>query len=759
MEEKQINIKNNKNGKQGAETMILENLFTTFRIGLLTARTGEARECLTNLGFNYNQMEIGFNSGQFHHGKDEAFKQPYLEMGLLIETEGKGNAPDRKPCKIFAKNSIVFPLRNIKGDMVNIYGYRFNLKEPVGEYLNDTGVYPQIPHEQTTKLYICFDVLSTASLVNSKVMENRDACLSLLDGKLNSDTIKAIKGLGSLEEIICIGCYTKVIAEQLNKVFSGSILNINLTEGYSLNRLYSEYGSNAISQILEQDVKEVDGPSLNELVVVSETEFEYKGDELSYVITGLVSSNPTHFEMQFCITELKTDKRVRLGLNLLDSQQVKEELYVLTDDMDINFSNLLLEIETITQELEALRRKKEDGYALTEKGFSVKANNKAKAILKSKDMFKEINAFIGDSGVVGEEKTRMLLYTIAGSYKFDYNLHGVVQAQNPALGSELVSKIATLIPEIDQYHIDQTSTRSFRYFGNDTINNKLIVIPDYVGVIQSKAITDLKRLQSKGTIFTDVPKKSPNGELHTVKQEVQSHSSSIGACNNSKRFFENEPRTVLIGMDNSLEQNQRLMEYDCNVMSGTINLKQQENAKEVLQYIVKNLEKRTVINPFASSLMLPSTVVNARVLSMQLMNYTNIVTLFYQHQRKLNKKGELITEKTDVMLAIDLFLDAIMVNIDELDTHTRNFFETLKKLFLEDENKKETVMSSVDIRQALNVSKSGMNRYLKVLLEMEYISKQGHKNTGYNYKITNWYEMDKIKEVLIEKLQVNNSEQ
>src|SRR5690606_8354490 len=136
------------------------------------------------------------------------------------------------------------------------------------------------------------------------------------------------------------------------------------------------------------------------------------------------------------------------------------------------------------------------------------------------------------------------------------------------------------------------------------------------------------------------------------RDTVYAHASSIGACRNSKRYFEGQPRTVLVSMDNSQEQMQCLMEYDCLVMSGQVDIKAQEQAKELLQYVIRNVYSKEVVNPHASALMLPLNVRNARMLTLQLNSFVSLIALFRQYQKEPDKIGRIVVSKEDIQTAL-----------------------------------------------------------------------------------------------------------
>lgn len=742
----------------------LQHIFNSFNNGLRNSKSIAPREFLATIELDHSQLEIGFNSGQFHHRKSEEFRQPFIAAGLLIPTNTKGNAPNRNPYNTFGKDSIVLPLKDDKGRIVNLFAYRFKVATPEVVHLNENGVYPSFPDTRTTKLYVCNNEIDAASLLMSGILENRDAVISLRNGETTNDIVMSMCKIKKLEAIIVLGACAESFVQGINeqKQFPTPLV-VELPEEYSLNDMWVNYGADGITQLIaEQTTAEVtqvvvDPIQMEQITMVSNSMFTYKGEEMNYTIFGEIPENPTMMEVKFRMCNQATGDQFRSQLELLDVTLVKEKVFKWSDDKEVNYNQIILEIEHLTSELQRIRRERKAVQEPATKPFNTKHDKQAKDLLGSTDLFAALTTTIGEAGVIGEERTRLLLFIIAASYKFKYNLHAVIQTSNIEMGRELAQKIGVLMPEEQQYSIDLTSSKTFRYYGNETIHNKLLIIADYSGVIISKAITDLKKLQAKDYIVNDAPKKSPNGDMHTIKLKVKGHVSSIGACTQSKKHFENEPKTVIVGMDTSEEQEERLMEYDCMQENGEANTQQEEKAKEKLRYVVNNLFPLEVVNPFARSLMLPVSIPNARMLTKQLLSFTALVTLFKQHQRDKDKQGKVIAQKEDVSTAIDLFMDAILVNIDDLDTSTRVFFEKLKKVMLEQPKKEEATLDSLEIRQALNMAKTTTNRLLKNLVENEYIKKGGHQNTGFGYKITNWDETGELRQMILDKLNGNTS--
>jgi hypothetical protein len=729
--------------------ILLKNLFQSFTNGLNSFKAQIPQDFLKNLGLDQTKIQVGFNSGQWHHRKDDAWRQPFVEHGLLSPSDALVNDPKLKAYTPFGNYSLVFPLKNERGEITNLYAKRIKSKTIDSEYLNEEGVYPHFPHLSTKRLFVSQNVIDGATILQAGILDKKEEVIALRDGAWSNELYELILSLADLQEIVLIGSND---FDETRFPKNVKVTKVELES--SVNELWLMYGPTGMNDYLNElilKVQEENAPKKAELEQVFDDDYSFQGREVTYRILGLIPTNPSILEMQFEISAPGIDKH-RVRLNLLDTQQIKDEIFRFTDDKDLNYAQIILELNEITEQLQLIRaNKKQEGKANL-RGFSSKQDKLAKQILSSKNLFSELNKVIGETGVVGEERSRLLLFMIASSYKFKYNLHAIIQTDNKNSGDEFVTKIAELIPETERYFLDLTNSRTFRYYGNSVIDGKLLVIPDYAGITYSKAINDLKKLQAKGFMATDTPVKGTDGKLNTIRTEILGHTSSIGACLNSKKFFQNEPRTILIGMDTSQEQSQKMMDRDCLLMAGMVDFEKENQAKELLQYVVRNIYPLEVVNPFASALMLPITVPNARLLTLQLSHFVNLVALFSQHQRSKDKLGRVIAQKEDIQFAVDLFFESIMLNLDELDSTTRKFFEKLKAYILTKPEKENAEVTTPEVVEAFNSSSSNVNRFFNTLLNHEFIQKEGFKNKGYKVKVINWKDNNSVAELIKAKL-------
>ena len=182
----------------------LEIMFKSFRKGLVNSTP--AREYCKQRNLEYSKIEIGFNSGQFHHGerKSEELINNSLAVGLLLDNGLKTSAGEIA-YSIFGKYSLVFALKNKENEIVSFY-FRSVLDEPKAKHFylkNRSGLYPNYPNPKTKKLILTESIIDAASLLQiDEIVKNYSVLACYGTNGLNEEIQKAIVELENLEEII-----------------------------------------------------------------------------------------------------------------------------------------------------------------------------------------------------------------------------------------------------------------------------------------------------------------------------------------------------------------------------------------------------------------------------------------------------------------------------------------------------------------------------------------------------------------------------
>ena len=196
-----IPIIENKKTTPIVPTNFLEKMFSSFKNGLNSSNP--AKDYCKKRNLDYTKLEIGFNSGQFHHGerKSEELINNCLAIGLLLDR----NLKNDKSYSVFGKYGIVFPLKNKENQIVSLY-FRSVLDKDNAKHFylkNRTGTYPNYPKPETKKLVLTESIIDAASLLQIDEITNNYSVLACYGTNgLNEEIQKAILELEELEEII-----------------------------------------------------------------------------------------------------------------------------------------------------------------------------------------------------------------------------------------------------------------------------------------------------------------------------------------------------------------------------------------------------------------------------------------------------------------------------------------------------------------------------------------------------------------------------
>lgn len=193
---------------------IMQSIHKSLNNGIRSAKAGRPREWLAQKKLDIDISGACFNSGQMHHRREQEFKERLESVGFLIRTDAPTNN-GQIPYTTFGKESIMFPLKNEKNQTINFYAININNEEI--RYLNQYGLYPQYPRQDTRKLYIVPCILDAATLLQSRIPDNKEAVLSLFDGELKPQHEQALKKLHRLEEIIWVETIENVAEKKVKK--------------------------------------------------------------------------------------------------------------------------------------------------------------------------------------------------------------------------------------------------------------------------------------------------------------------------------------------------------------------------------------------------------------------------------------------------------------------------------------------------------------------------------------------------------------
>ncbi len=430
---------------------------------------------------------------------------------------------------------------------------------------------------------------------------------------------------------------------------------------------------------------------------------------------------------------------VRHSFDLYNDIQLEKFIRKTAERLETGTSVISASLSELTEQLEAYRIStiKESEATLPQKPKMTLAERKeAEEFLKQKDLLKKTNELIGKAGILGEETNRLLMYLIFSSRKRQQPLHIVSLGESGTGKTHLQEKVGELIPEEDKIEITTLSENAFYYFGQRELKNKLILIEDLDGA--ENVMYPLRELQTKNSIRKTIAHKNTKGETKTIHLVVEGPVSVAGCTTRESIYEDNANRSFLIYLDNSTEQDQRIMNYQRAVSAGQVNYDAQKQIQILLKNTQRLLEPIKVINPYAEKLNLPNEVLKPRRTNTHYLQFIEVITYYHQYQReqKVNKEtGEMYIETTleDIAEANKLLKETLLRKSDELTGACRDYFEQVKN-YLQEKKKKEFINS--EISKQLRISMTTVKRNNYTLLDNGFISVQSKKGSK-----AKWYEV------------------
>ena len=379
-------------------------------------------------------------------------------------------------------------------------------------------------------------------------------------------------------------------------------------------------------------------------------------------------------------------------------------------------------------------------------------------LLKSQDLLSKTNNLIGESGIIGEEINRLIMYLIFSSRKRNEPLHIISLGSSGTGKTHLQDSISALIPAEEKIEITTLSENAFYYFQRTELKNKLILIEDFDGLSNTNqssngALYALRELQSKKKISKTIAFKNTKGETKSQHITVEGPIALAGCTTKESIYEDNANRSFLIYLDESETQDQRILSYQRKLYSGNIDEEAQIKAKTLLQntqYLLQNIK---VINPYAELLELPKEVLKPRRTNAHYLQFIELVTYYHQHQRESKvdtQTGEQYIEVTieDIKNANELLKEVLIRKSDVLSGAIRNYLERLKS-YLKEKGKEE--FTNAEIRRNLKIKETTLRRYHNIL-QSEYLIRKVHnpETRSYTFRIIDENEYKQLKQ------QINN---
>ncbi len=524
---------------------------------------------------------------------------------------------------------------------------------------------------------------------------------------------------------------------------------VELPDGDDLNDTWLKYGTEGMAELIKSTMP-VEPPQEG-LKIINEYKISFEGGAGTYFVIGRLSMEMQQMKVSLQIVDRHTQRKYRLKIDLFEFAHVQFQCKELSEKQNLDYNTLETDLIRLTDLLEVYREKLFEAEInpiaeqYSAKELTPKASENAVAFLSKPNLLNNINALLEQSGIIGEEDNRLMLFVIASTYKMPNLLHCLIQGTSGEGKSHLLNSIAQCMPQEDVLNTTRITKKSLYHYQDKELTNKLILIQDFDG-LDDEAQFAFREMQSAKFLTSSTVSKDQFGNVRGKMKQVNCHFASLTATTKAEVYYDNMSRSVVIGVDESQEQTLRIVQQQNKKIAGLIDFEKEQQAKELLRNAIRVLKSYTVINPFADKIMLPLEAKMLRRLNSQFQNFVSQITILHQYQRKTDSKGRLIATKEDIQKAVDIFFSAIMIKVDELDGSTRQFFEKMKKYVKKQPKGTTHRFTAREIRQEVNISKSTNFKYFNSLLELEYIQAvEGSPNRGFKYLIVHWDNIEKTR--------------
>ncbi|WP_438426254.1 CHC2 zinc finger domain-containing protein [Aquimarina macrocephali] len=676
------------------------------------------------------------------------------------------------------KYCIVFPLRSEKGHIVSLYGRSIYDNAKCKHYYttNRKGLYPNYPNPETKQLIITESIIDAATLKQYFNLSSETTILTAYGTNgLTPEHFKAILYLQQLEEITlwfdgdkagnsATAKYAKELKELVPNI---RISKVEMIENEDINSLLDSHETEILQHLFEKRriihqttaEKEISKTPIQPKKTAKQSytlniqpnHTIYKDESLKIDVFGKLDlKDLSRLKMTLVVYKAAnlTQTPSRNTIDLYHDDAVEKLVRKIAEKLQIGTSVVRNVLDKITRGLETHRLEKQNELPQQKLRYKLRDindadKNKTVALLQSKSLIETLTKQLQATGIIGEEKNALFLFTILLSHKMNRTLHAVVQGTSGSGKSHLIGKIADSMYDQNKIkRFTRVTDKSFYNYGEQDLCNCGIILEDYDGLTEEAELA-WRELQSNGKLSSSVSQKNEQtGEITTGEKYVFGPIASLVATTHFRIYEDNESRVFVIAIDESEAQTEKVLEYMANKAAKMVTDDQELAARKAIQDIVYMLKPYKVKNPYR--LQLPKTTKQRRRLTQMLHDYIEQITLLHQYQRQKVDDTMLVTELKDIEIAIDLMFNSIILKTDELDGILRQFYENLKK-YVESKGK-DYQFTRREIRQKFRISKTQMQRYITELEELEYIHKSssGLRNS-YNYKISYWDNIEKFR--------------
>lgn len=380
----------------------------------------------------------------------------------------------------------------------------------------------------------------------------------------------------------------------------------------------------------------------------------------------------------------------------------------------------------------------------------------AEAFGVSDRIFENILVDYEKCGLVGEESNKLLCYLAAVSRKMPEPLSVLVLSSSGAGKTALQDASLEFCPPEDVVKLTSLSGKALFYKESMSLKHKILALEEGAGA--EDATYAIRNLISAGyLVIESTIKDIATGRLTTMENRVDGPTSVFQTTTDPEVDPETRSRFFVLSVDESHEQTKAILEFQRKrrTLYGLRDNIHEKNRLRTHHNFQRLLKPLAVVNPHADKLSFTANHLQSRRNQPKYLNLINAVA-FLRQMRKEKKsceiRGGLVkyieVDYEDIELANRLADEVLGSSLDDMSHPGRTLLEQLEKLVetkvfalrkIDGDNAPATekvTFGRKDIREFCGWANSRVHRYLKELIDLEYVMiESGRNGSPYRYRL------------------------
>jgi len=376
---------------------------------------------------------------------------------------------------------------------------------------------------------------------------------------------------------------------------------------------------------------------------------------------------------------------------------------------------------------------------------------KAENFGKAPDLIDRILADYEASGLVGEEPNKLLSYLAAVSRKMDDPLSVLVLSSSGAGKTALQDTALQFVPPEDLVKLTSLSGKALFYKDRLALKHKVLALEEGDGAEEaSYAIRNL--ISARELVIESTIKDLATGRLTTMENRVEGPTSVFITTTDPETDPETKSRFFVTSIDESPEQTRKILDFQRKrqTIDGLAVSQESVEILAVHRNFQRLLKPVAVVNPFADRLTYADDRLQGRRDQPKYLNLIKAVAFMRQLQKEIHyakRNGEAVpyveVDFEDVRIANKLAHEILGHSLDELSRPGRALLLLLDEMVeaqverLKKESASEgehaprrtsITFSRRDIREFSGWAHTRVHRYLKELIDLEYVLQDSGRN-------------------------------